>query len=106
MIRTVMLTTMLAIAAPVMATDAPAPVAAATAVKFSTADTDIGTLLDNPVTKAILEKTMPGFTTNPQIDMARSMTLKQVQSFVPDQISDAKLTAIDAELSKLNTPSK
>lgn len=75
--------------------------AAAPAAAFSTAATDIGTLIDNPATKAVLDKHMPGFADNPQIAMARAMTLKQIQSFAADQITDAKLTAIDADLAKL-----
>jgi para-nitrobenzyl esterase len=87
------------ISAPAMAADAAAAPAAHPA--FSTAETDIGTLLDNPATKAVLDKQMPGFADNPQIAMARSMTLKQIQGFAPDQISDAKLAAIDADLAAI-----
>lgn len=74
---------------------------AAAAVSYSTADTDIGTLLDNPATKAILEKHVPGMTTDPQTDMARPMTLKQVQTFAPSQFSDETLAKIDADLAAL-----
>lgn len=84
---------------PAMAADAPATAAAAPAL--SSATTDIGTLLDNPASKAILQKYMPEMIANPQIDMARSMTLKQVQGFAPDMLSDQKLAQIDAELAKL-----
>ena len=44
---------------------------------------------------------MPGFSTNPQIDMARGMTFKQIQSFAPDMIKDEMLAKLDADLSKL-----
>ncbi|HEX7751284.1 MAG TPA: hypothetical protein VF440_02690 [Novosphingobium sp.] len=87
------------VSAPVLAAD-PAPAAAATA--YSVEATDIGTLLDNPATKAILEKNLPGFAANPQIDMARGMTLKQVQGFAPDKVSEAQLAKIDAELKVLS----
>lgn len=83
---------------PAMAQTAPAP---APAAAFSTASTDIGTLIDNAVTKAVLDKHMPGFSDNPQIAMARAMTLKQIQGFASDMITDEKLAAIDADLSKL-----
>lgn len=86
------------VAAPAFAADAPA---AAPAPAFSSASTDIGTLLDNPAAKAVLQKYMPEMIGNPQIDMARAMTLKQVQGFAPDQISDAKLAQIDADLAKI-----
>ena len=87
----------LVLAAPVMAeTAAPAP-----AAKLSTADTTIGDLLDNPAAKAILDKHMPGFSSNPQVEMARGMTLRAVQPMVPDQIKVETLDAIDADLAKL-----
>lgn len=80
---------------------APVAMAEAPAAKYSTSETDIGTLLDNATTKAILVKLLPGFADNPQIDMARSMTLKQIQGFAGDALSDEKLAAVDAELAKL-----
>ncbi|EZP74116.1 hypothetical protein BV96_00204 [Sphingomonas paucimobilis] len=84
---------------PAMAQTAPA--AAPANGKYSTAETDIGTLLDDPAAKAIVEKHIPGLTTNEQIDMARGMTLKVVQQYSPDEVTDARLAAIDADLAKL-----
>ena len=78
-----------------------APVLAADAKVMSTAETTIGDLLDNPAAKAVVDKYMPGFSTNPQIDMARGMTFKQIQQFAPDQIKDELLAKIDADLTKL-----
>jgi hypothetical protein len=92
------------IAVPAMATDtaATAPAAApAPKTAFSVDETDIGTLLDNPATKAVLDKLLPGLSTNPQIDMARAMTLKQVQGYAPDKIKDDQLVKVDAELAKI-----
>ena len=89
-------------AALVFAPLAVAPAAfAAEAAHYSAAETDIGTLLDNPETKAIIDKYMPGFSSNPQVDMARSMTLKQIQSFAPDQIKEDTIGKIDADLAKV-----
>ena len=76
-------------------------VAAMPAAAYSTGATDIGTLLDNPETKAVLQKHLPGFVGNSQIDMARSMTLKQIQGFVGDAVTDDVLAKIDADLAKL-----
>ena len=96
-----------AITVPALAADAPAAAASAPAaadapkVAFSVADTDVGTLLDNPATKAVLDKLLPGLSTNPQIDMARAMTLKQVQGYAPDKIKDEDLVKVDAELAKI-----
>lgn len=79
-----------------------APAAPTPAVHYTTADTEIGTLLDDPAAKAILEKVVPGMTTNPQIDMARSMTLKAIQQYAPDQLTDARIAQLDAEFANLN----
>jgi len=68
---------------------------------YSSSTTEIGTLLDDPAAKAILEKHIPGMTTNDQVDMARSMTLKDIQQYSPDQITDKVLAEVDADLAKL-----
>lgn len=82
---------------------APAAVAAAAApaAKFSITETLIGDLLDNPETKAILTKHVAELVANPQVDMARGMTLKQVQTYAGDALTDAKLADIQADLEKL-----
>ena len=91
--------TMMTVAAPALAETAPAT-AAATA-KYNTTDTEIGALLDDPAAKAIVEKHIPGMTTNEQVDMARAMTLKAIQQYSPEEVTDARLAAIDADLAKL-----
>jgi hypothetical protein len=78
------------------------PVAAIDAAPtYSTEFTDIGTLLDNAATRAVLEKHLPDFVGNPQIEMARAMTLRQIQSFAPDIITDEVLANIDADLAAI-----
>lgn len=100
------------IAAPALAagTVAPAPVASPSATpsaapnataKYSTENTDIGTLIDDPAAKAILDKYIPGLSSSDQIDMARSMTLKSIQTYAPDMITDERLKGIDSEFAKL-----
>jgi hypothetical protein len=76
----------------------PAPAAAA---KYSTSQTTIGTLLDDPAARAVLDKYLPSVSHGDQIDMARSMTLKDIQQFAPDVITDQVLAQVDAELAKL-----
>lgn len=76
--------------------------APAMAEPLSTAETDVGTLLDNPVTRAIVDKHLPGFSQDPQVDMARPMTLRGIQQFAPDKVTDDVLKAIDADLAKLD----
>ncbi len=86
-------------AVPALADDAAASAPAAPA--YSTADSSIGTLLDNPATKAVLEKHVAALISNPQIEMARGMTLKAIQGFAGDALSDAVLAQIDADLAKI-----
>lgn len=50
-------------------------------------DSSVGTLLDNPKSKEVLDTLTPGLSTDPRIDMAREMTLREI---VP--LSDGKLT--------------
>ncbi len=102
MTKTMMLAAMAAMLAPLAAL----PVAAQAATvpmkaTYTSADTDLGTLLDNPATKAVLMKHIPAMISNPQIDMARAMTLKQLQNYAADQLTDAKLAMIDADLAKV-----
>lgn len=94
-----MLAASLAGAAPALAAETPA--APAAAARYSSATTDIGTLLDTPATRAVIDKVLPGLSTNAQIDMARGMTLRAIQQFAPDKLTDERLAAVDAELAKL-----
>ena len=102
MLRITLASALLAVSAPALAADAaPAAPPAAPAARYSTASTDIGTLVDTPVTKAVLDKALPGFSDNPQLSMARSMTMRQIQQFAPDQLTDQVLAKIDSELAAL-----
>lgn len=94
------------IAVPAQAEEAAAASAAEAAKPaFSTTATPIGDILDNPDAKAVVEKFLPGFSAHPQIDMARSFTLKAVQSFQPDMITDEILAKIDADFAAIKAPS-
>jgi hypothetical protein len=76
------------------------PAAAAPAAAYST-NTDLGTLLANPATKAVLQKHVPQLIANDQISAASSMTLRQVQSYAADMLTDDVLAKIDADLAKV-----
>jgi para-nitrobenzyl esterase len=84
-------------AAPPAPTAAPAPAARS----YSTAETDIGTILDDPAAKAVVGKYLLATIANPQIEMARSLTLKALQQYSPDTITDEVLAKIDADFAKL-----
>lgn len=60
-----------------------------------TLDTQIGTLLDNPQAKAIIDQYAPGVSTHPMIGMARSFSLRMILSF--PQAAQAGLTQEKAE---------
>lgn len=89
----------LALTPAIASAEAAAP--AATAAHYSTDNTTIGELLADPAAKAAVEKHVPGMLSNDQIDMARDMTLKQIQQFAPDNLTDKALADIDAEFARL-----
>ena len=92
----------LAIVAPAMSAFAqPALAAAASAARYSTSATEISALLDDPTARAVLVKHLPEIAQSEQIEMVRGMTLKDVQQFSPDRITDKTLAEIDADLAKL-----
>lgn len=82
-----------------------APVAGSPSAKphapYSTADTEIGTLLDDPAARAILAKHVPAIVANDQIDQARGMTLQGIQPYSGDMLSDDILKKIDVDLAAL-----
>lgn len=68
---------------------------------YSAASTAIGVLLDDPDARAILDRHLDGFSSNPDIDQARGFTLSFIQKFDPEIISDAVIEAINADLESL-----
>ena len=64
-------------------------------------DSKVGELLDNPQAKAILDKHMTGFSTNPQVGMARGFSLKMAAGFSGGQITQDMLSAVNADLAAL-----
>jgi len=43
-----------------------------------TLDTPLGTLLDNPQAKAVMEQYLPGISTNPMVAMIKGMTINMI----------------------------
>ena len=62
----------LILAAAALSLATPALAETAATAKYTSADTELGVLLDNPAAKAIVEKYIPGMTSNDQVDMARA----------------------------------
>jgi hypothetical protein len=93
MIRTLAVALALAFttaAAAQMPSSAPAP---AYTVQAST----IGELLDNPDTKAVLNRHIPQVVAHPQINEGRPMTLPQIVEYVPELTPDL-LARINTDL--------
>jgi hypothetical protein len=74
---------------------------AAQAAKFKTSETTVGDILDNPAATAVVKKHLPDLVANEQINMARGMTLKAIQQYSADTVTDQKLTDIDVDFAKL-----
>ena len=73
---------------------------AATKATFSV-DTPIETLMANPKARAVLDQELPKLDQHPAYSQFKTMSLAQLQPLSAGQISDAKLAAIKAKLSKL-----
>jgi hypothetical protein len=68
---------------------------------YTTADTPIGALLDDPAAKAILQREVPPIVSPKAAAMVRGASLKQIQGYALQVLTDEKLAAIDAELAAL-----
>ena len=83
------------------------PAAAAAAPTYSSTTSQLGTLLANPATKAVLLKHVPQMVNGlgDNLERASGMTLKEMQealkAYSPDTLPDAKLAAIDLDLAKI-----
>lgn len=82
----------------------PATAAPTSTPYYTTEDSTIGDLLDNPATKAVLAKHLPDVVNGEGINQARGMTLPAIQQFSQGKISDEALVAIDKELASIPAP--
>lgn len=95
--------------APATAQDAPASTPspdAVTAYPYITAVTSLGTIIDNPAAKAVVDEYVPGLTDNPNIDKGGGLTLKQIAGYMQGRIMQGRITddmlaTIDADFAKL-----
>jgi len=68
-----------------------------------TLDTTLGALIDDPKAKAVLDKQLPGVSSNPMVAMVKGMTLNMLLSMPQAAqlgITKAKAEAILAEVNK------
>ncbi len=64
-------------------------------------DSKVGDLLGNEAARAVLDKNMPDFSSNPQLAMAHGFSLKMVAGFSGGKITPEMLAAVEADLAKL-----
>lgn len=77
-------------------------VAADAAAHYSVETTLVGKMLDDPAANALLAKLIPTVYANEQFKTSgRELTLKAIQQYEPEALSDANLAKIQAELNKI-----
>ncbi|HEX9187465.1 MAG TPA: hypothetical protein VGB87_10355, partial [Vicinamibacteria bacterium] len=65
--------------------------------RFSTEAT-VEALLASPEARAVLDRRLPGFTTDPRVQQALRMSLRQIAPFAPAVFTAEMLTTLDADL--------
>jgi hypothetical protein len=76
--------------------------AAAPAARYSVESTLVGKMLDDPAANALLKKMIPTVYANEMFQtMGRDLTLKAIQQYEPEALSDENLAKLQAELNKL-----
>jgi hypothetical protein len=99
--RTLILAAALATSMYCVGAMAQTPAPAAAAAHYTTAQTHIGILLDDPDAVASIDKYIPGLSSEQRISMAREKTLKSLQQYQPERFTDSALASIDAEFAKM-----
>jgi hypothetical protein len=84
---------------------APPAAVAPQAGKYNVNTTRMGVLLDDPASRAVLEKYIPKLIDSPDVQNATAMTLKDMQqalqAYAPDLLSDKVLAQIQADFDEL-----
>ncbi len=68
-----------------------------------TLDTTLGTLLNDPQAKAVVDRHLPGVSSNPMVSMAKGMSLKMILSMPQAKqlgLTEEKAKEILAEINK------
>lgn len=99
MMKHVIATALLFATTPAFAQDTtPAPTVAAS---MFTIDTPIETIAADAKAKAALDAAFPGMTAHPMYEQFKTMSVKQLQPMASDQITDAGIAKLTAELAAL-----
>lgn len=70
-------------------------------VVYTSGSTLVGVILDDPEARAIVDKYLPAFSTNPQIDQGRGFTLNFMRKFDSKTFNDEVLANINADFEEL-----
>ena len=69
---------------------------------YTVSETLVGKLLDDPAAVAVLKEIVPTVCANDQFQTAgRALTLKDIQQYEPEALSDANLAKIQAAFDKI-----
>jgi hypothetical protein len=60
--------------------------------------TPIEQIAANPAARAVLERELPGFTSHPQYDQFKAMSLEALEAMFPDAVPHDRVKAVDAAL--------
>jgi para-nitrobenzyl esterase len=89
---------------PALAGEAPA---AAQPERYSVSTTLVGAMLDDPVANALLKKMIPTVYANEMFQtMGRELTLKSIQQYEAEALSDENLAKLQVELDKIPAKKK
>jgi len=102
-IRKVLFIALMAGAVPTLVAPAlSANAATVPAAHYSVSETLVGKMLDDPAADAVLKRMIPSVYANEMFKTAgRELTLKQIQQYEPEALSDANLAKLQAELDKI-----
>ena len=90
-------------ASPALAQSAPASApAAAPAASTYSADTPLEVIVADPAAKAALAKTLPNLAAHPAFEQFKAMSLRQLQPYASDKISEEAVAKVDADLKALS----
>ena len=78
----------------------------AQAVEWSTQTSKVGALLDNPATRAVLERHFPGVSHDWRMKMVRGKTFRQLHDMAPNRLPSAALDAVDHDLQAIPAPQR
>jgi para-nitrobenzyl esterase len=101
-VRSLVLAALICITAPAVVAPVVAAEAAAPSARYSVETTLVGKMLDDPAADAVLQKMIPSVYANEMFKtMGRDLTLKAIQQYEPEALSDANLAKVQAELNKI-----